>query len=1530
MKQQRTAIAVSLAVSAIVVALLLVGLSGSAPAALAHPVTVNGSLNDWITSFPTPPTNNGHVMRNASYEGEFIWTDASGDQRTDGDDPDSNYDLTGFRVTADSTNMYFLLRFADLTDASRPYVGIALDTNRDGTGNDWFGDWADTQTSAKAKWERQIVVNLNKTGYYDVGWTWHDAGSSNISTTTDLIEIAMPLSDLGVSLTGGAVVRFTVLVGQNDGGGIKEVWGSDALDCITTQSGNTWNEVSDGVIDYYFDVYFEPDGDPTSPLQVSEVYYDATGDDPSNEFVEVYNPAQYLAYLDGMLLGDETDLGETEGIYQFPGTALTGTTYVVQSGAYVVVAVDAMTYDSDKDFPDHYWANWETAGGTDNPAIPNLTRVAGSYDIALGNSGDNMVLRDGSVTGTQALSNTVVDGMNYENGGGDIAPADPLVADGGTNPSANTGYAVQRDPTRTNPDTNNSTTDFEPDAVPTPGFAKGLIDHAIYKKGPSPATVSPGQTFNYYLYWQVAGQPAPSAVITDILPDHTTFITYTSSRAITLTSSTGPTIAWNLGTIPASTIGKITVTVRLDASAPLGAVLTQTATIDSQSTITEGITTNDVAVYTCTVQGADLTVDKTGPAVIMPGERLTYTISISNIGITGTADLTVTDWLPNYVTYVSDTSGVTPTNPAAGVYVWNLGGVAASGAISFDLVCDVAITTPFGAALTNTVSVSTSGAENSTANNSDQCLVTVGGPNLVVGKSAPATASPGQMISYTVSVANAGLVAAHNVWVTDTLPAQATYYTDTLGGYDGHSGQDYGWSLGTLNPGASVTFTVVVNVSAGACAGDVLTNTVQATATEGDQDPSDNTSQATTTIAGANLYVSKSASATILFGGEQTTYTITYGNNGTVAASAFLTDTLPTGFTYASDTSGFPPGVNGNVISWNLGTVNAGAQTSFSLVVTVTASTPITQGTVVTNTVTIGPAGSGNNPNDDTATATGTVYQLVPIATARAGANGQTFAIEGRVIYVPGTYQATGWGLQDASGGIAAYYSPAPTVALGDQVRLVATRGAYQNEEQMSTPVYYFANRGSGPEVSPSAHATGDIPAGATEGWLVQVEGYVSGLGACTGNYSFYVNDGSGAAYIYVDQDTGVNVCSMGIANGDYVRVVGFSTQFQTTYEVKPRRPADVTELYPVTFIYHDAEDVVHVGEALNVAGSFNGWNTNATPLAANADHSVFSVTVTMPLTGTYEYKYVVKSSGDQWDWLNTANRSVYVTGPTTVNDYRSVAVGYAHLMTPPTVTISLGQPTGLITGEVYIQNVTNPAGEGRGVSAELGYGTTADPESWTWVPLSFTGLQNGNNDIYSASFTPAATGVYSYAVRFDGNRGAGNPNADWTYGDLDGVYPGEPFELSQCGVLTVQAADLAGSSKLVTPTADVKPGDLLTYTIRLVNASGATIAPASVTLTDTLPAEVQVVTATLPAGLTYHAATHTLTWSGSLAAGETEDLVFQVHVLSAAALPPGVHVFHNTVEINDGFGTVLTRQSADVTVTAYRLYLPLIARNSP
>ncbi len=590
-----------------------------------------------------------------------------------------------------------------------------------------------------------------------------------------------------------------------------------------------------------------------------------------------------------------------------------------------------------------------------------------------------------------------------------------------------------------------------------------------------------------------------------------------------------------------------------------------------------------------------------------------------------------------------------------------------------------------------------------------------------------------------------------------------------------------------------------------------------------------------------------------------------------------LTDVLPEGFVYVSDDSGVAPSGSGTAadpLVWVFSdSLDPSASLSFHLVVSATDA--LTARGRYTNTAQVAVEGGDWIPENDTAQAGVVVYRIVPIAVARAGAVSETFAVEGTVIYTPGTYNLYEWGIQDDSGGIAVYYSPAPSVSYGDRVRLVATRGVYRNQEQMNAPVYHFSVLGSGPEVAPKPYATGVISTGTTEGWLVQVEGYVSGLGTCTGNYSFLVNDGSGPAYIYVDQDTGVNVCAMGITNTDYVRVVGFSTQFDNLYEIKPRRPADVKELYPTTFVYHDLEDVVRSGEAVYLAGSFNGWSTTATTMTASSDFSVFSVTVVLENPGTCEYKYVVytdtaRSGPANWNWLQSANRRVTVNAPATVNDYRHIQPGYVVLQWPRATTTTVGVATENIYGQIWADDLTSRDGPPRAILAQVGYGADPNPANWTtWSPMTWN-TQSGNNDEFMGVLTPTAAGVYSYVVRFNGNWGAGNPNSQWYYGDTDGVYPGEPFEIENAGVLTVLAPGLT-VSKSVEPTADVPLGGMVTCTIVLSN-SGAGDA-LGVVLTDALPAEVTFGGWVQQSGAIYE--NGVITWTGTVTGGLEVRLVF-------------------------------------------------------
>ena len=225
-----------------------------------------------------------------------------------------------------------------------------------------------------------------------------------------------------------------------------------------------------------------------------------------------------------------------------------------------------------------------------------------------------------------------------------------------------------------------------------------------------------------------------------------------------------------------------------------------------------------------------------------------------------------------------------------------------------------------------------------------------------------------------------------------------------------------------------------------------------------------------------------------------------------------------------------------------------------------------------------------------------------------------------------------------------------------------------------------------------------------------------------------------------------------------------------------------------ITFVYNDLEGVVEMGETVWLGGAFNGW----TPVQmSNAGAGVYTYTVTgLTPSTSYEYKYIVDTGSQEWDWLNTNNRSITVVGNATQQDYRHVVPGWANLDSPATMTGTAGMASNLVLGQLFINNVTNPAGEGRGLQAQVGYGNNTNPDSWAWFGMDFN-AQLGNNDQFQGVFTPTLGGVFSYTTRYNGNWGTGNPNSAWYYGDLDGNVSGGGFSLDQTGVITVEGATL-------------------------------------------------------------------------------------------------------------------------------------------
>ena len=158
----------------------------------------------------------------------------------------------------------------------------------------------------------------------------------------------------------------------------------------------------------------------------------------------------------------------------------------------------------------------------------------------------------------------------------------------------------------------------------------------------------------------------------------------------------------------------------------------------------------------------------------------------------------------------------------------------------------------------------------------------------------PPSAGFGVPVTYELTITNDGAFPAENVQLTDVLPPALSVFeaTPSQGSCSGAV-----CSLGTINPGATVTVQLSVSVTSDANlypSQETLVNTAEVTATGNDVDPSNNTAEASIqTLPIAALSITKAFAPAQPFAGEPVTYTMEIRNDGPGIADVNTADLLP-------------------------------------------------------------------------------------------------------------------------------------------------------------------------------------------------------------------------------------------------------------------------------------------------------------------------------------------------------------------------------------------------------------------------------------------------------------------------------------------------------------------------------------------------------------------------------------------------------------------------------------------------------------
>lgn len=120
------------------------------------------------------------------------------------------------------------------------------------------------------------------------------------------------------------------------------------------------------------------------------------------------------------------------------------------------------------------------------------------------------------------------------------------------------------------------------------------------------------------------------------------------------------------------------------------------------------------------------------------------------------------------------------------------------------------------------------------------------GADLAVAKTGPVTASPGSLITYHVTVSNAGASTATATLITDRFPSGVVFITQTSPFAFSQSDGMATWDVGDVPPGARNVITIIGRVT-GAAYG-TITNLVTATTAASETRVSDNTAEWHTAI----------------------------------------------------------------------------------------------------------------------------------------------------------------------------------------------------------------------------------------------------------------------------------------------------------------------------------------------------------------------------------------------------------------------------------------------------------------------------------------------------------------------------------------------------------------------------------------------------------------------------------------------------------------------------------------------------------
>ncbi|MBC6110040.1 DUF11 domain-containing protein, partial [Pedobacter sp. CCM 8938] len=476
-------------------------------------------------------------------------------------------------------------------------------------------------------------------------------------------------------------------------------------------------------------------------------------------------------------------------------------------------------------------------------------------------------------------------------------------------------------------------------------LVSALVSPIITKSGPTNALA--GEEINYEIRVRNNGpSTALNAAISDLVPTSVANITWTATaqgNAIINSGNSGNTntIAVNAD-LPAGANDLIIINIKGTISNAFSGTISNTATITP--TEVGSIPVTSATVITSVQRKPILKITKVGPSTLMAGSVINYLINVTNEGTGNAVNLTVSDLVPAQISNINISASATgnaivSNSSVIGQTITVTGDINAGAGNGFTILVSGKVPANYSGTLSNSASaVPTEPGATTSSSTANTVVSRV--PVIEILKTGPSIATAGSSIEYVVTVRNTSLSDALATVITDAVPSSiqnVTWSAATVGSAN--------ITNGTSGTGNAVSVTADISAGSGNLINILIKGTLPPNATgslanSATASPAEIGSVAvtsptvnTTIQSSTDLYVTNSVSNSFQKIGQVVVFTITAGNNGpSYATGVQITDLLPAGYTYVSQTTS-QGAYNATTGLWTIGNLNNGG----TAILTVTA-----------------------------------------------------------------------------------------------------------------------------------------------------------------------------------------------------------------------------------------------------------------------------------------------------------------------------------------------------------------------------------------------------------------------------------------------------------------------------------------------------------------------------------------------------------------------------------------------------------------